>query len=104
MGIVLENAIRSSQFVVLVLSPDAVSSEWVEKEFLFASSLKIPIIPIMYRACEPTLRFVNLKYIDVQGENYQHHFAELLQDLAIDPQKVPLPSKDPAAFHLHSVV
>ncbi len=35
----IENAIRSSQFVIVVLSPDSIASEWVEREFLFASNL-----------------------------------------------------------------
>src|SRR6185436_8672478 len=59
----IENALRSSQYVIVVLSPDAVTSEWVEREILFSSNLKRKIIPLMYRLCELPLNYVNLNYI-----------------------------------------
>ena len=36
----IEKAIRSSQYVLVVLSPASVASDWVEGEYLFASNLK----------------------------------------------------------------
>ena len=48
----IENAIRISQHVVMVLSPDSVGSEWVEREYLFANNLKKNIVPILYRPCD----------------------------------------------------
>lgn len=88
----IENALRSSQYVIVVLSPDAIASEWVEREFLFSSNLKRKIIPLMHRPCELPLNYVDLNYIDVQGENYQRNFPDLLQALTIDPTKVSLPA------------
>ena len=35
----IENAIKNSQFFIVVLSPDSMASEWVEREFLLASKL-----------------------------------------------------------------
>ncbi len=35
----------------------------------------------MYRACELPLNYVDLNYIDVQGENYAQNFDELLKAL-----------------------
>src|SRR5262245_53869140 len=67
----IESALRNSQYVIVVLSPDSIVSEWVEREFLFSSNLKRKIIPLMYRPCELPLNYVNLNYIDVQGENYR---------------------------------
>jgi len=87
----IESALRNSQFVIVVLSPDAISSEWVEREFLFSSNLKRKIIPLMYRPCELPLNYVDLNFIDVAGENYQRNFPELLQAVMVDPAKVPLP-------------
>ena len=94
----IENALRKSQFVLVVLSPDATASEWVEREFLFASNLKRKIIPLLYRPCELPLNYINLNYIDVQGENYQRNFPELLRALALDPQVAPLPVIKKTAF------
>ncbi len=73
----IENALRNSQYVIVVLSPDSIVSEWVEREFLFSSNLRRKIIPVMYRACEVPLNYVDLNYIDVQGENYSRNFNEL---------------------------
>jgi len=86
----IENALRSSQYVIVVLSPDAVTSEWVEREILFSSNLKRKIIPLMYRLCELPLNYVNLNYIDVQGDNYQREFPNLLRALAFDPKTAAL--------------
>lgn len=94
----IENALRKSQFVLVVLSPDSIASEWVEREFLFASHLKLKIIPLMYRPCELPLSYINLNYIDVQGENYHRKFPDLLRALTIGPQAVPLPVVNKPAF------
>jgi formylglycine-generating enzyme required for sulfatase activity len=77
----IENALRNCQAVIVVLSPDSIISEWVEREFLFSSNLKRKIIPLMYRACELPLNYVDLNYIDAQGENYRQNFNELLKAL-----------------------
>jgi len=77
----ITKAIRNSQFVIVVLSPDSVISEWVEREYLLAGSLKRPVVPLYYRACELPLGYLNLHYIDVQGMNYKHHFNQILRAL-----------------------
>lgn len=87
----IQNAIKNSQFVVVVLSPDSVESEWVEREFLFSSNLKRKIIPLLYRPCELPLNYLNLNYIDVQGENYQRNFGALLDALTGDSTNRSLP-------------
>jgi hypothetical protein len=58
----IEHALRNSQFVVVVLSPDSIQSEWVEREFLFASNLERKIVPLLYRPCE-----LPLNYVDANG-------------------------------------
>ena len=88
----IENALRHSQYVIVVLSPDSIVSEWVEREFLFSSNLKRNIIPLMYRACEVPLNYVDLNYIDVQGENYRRNFDELLKALGIGEAASTLPA------------
>jgi len=87
----IENALRNSQYVIVVLSPDSIVSEWVEREFLFSSNLRLKIIPLMYRPCELPLNYVDLNYIDVQGENYGREFPDLLRALSVDPKAVALP-------------
>ena len=77
----IQNALKASQCVITVLSPDSVASEWVEREFLFASSLKRGIIPLLLRDCELPLNYMDLNYIDVRGENYPRNFGKILEVL-----------------------
>jgi hypothetical protein len=84
----IEKALRNSQYVIVVLSPDSVASEWVEREFLFASSLGLVIIPLMYRSCALPLNYVNINYIDVQGSNYSHNFNQLLDGLKVEEDRI----------------
>jgi hypothetical protein len=88
----IETAIRNSQFVVVVLSPDSITSEWVEREFLFASNLKRKIIPLMCRSCEMPLNYVDLNYIDLQGKKYTQNFDKLLRSLNSVPMPTAMPS------------
>ena len=95
----IENALRNSQYVLVVLSPDSINSEWVEREFLFSSNLKRKIIPLMYRPCELPLNYVNLNFINVQGDNYTRNFNMLLKALGVDPSTVdaqPVEVKQPS--------
>lgn len=78
----IENAIRNSESAIFVLSPDSIASEWVEREFLFSSNLKRKLIPLMYRYCELPLSYLNLNYIDVQGDKYRQNFDEILGALS----------------------
>lgn len=99
----IEKAIKSSQYVIVVLSPHSIASEWVDREFLFSSKHKRKIIPLMYRECDLTLNYLNLNYIDVQGQNYQMNFNEILAALDRQPARTgdanvhtgPVPLKKP---------
>jgi len=84
----IEKALQNSQFIIVVLSPDSVVSEWVEREFLFASNLNLKIIPLLYRSCKLPLNYVNINYIDVRGDNYTLNFGEILKGLSVDKAKI----------------
>jgi len=79
----IEQAIRASQYVVVVLSPDSVASEWVEREYLFSSRLGKSIVPVFLKPCELPLYYLNLHYIDVQGGAYIRNFVVLLRALGV---------------------
>ena len=80
----IQSAIRQSQYFIIVLSPNSVESEWVENEFLLARNLNLKIIPLQVRSCDLPIWILNRNYIDIQGENYQRHFGELLQALGAE--------------------
>lgn len=92
-GTEIQNAIQGSEYVVTVLSPESVRSEWVEREFLYASKLKLKIVPLFYRECDLPLNFMNLNYIDVQGRNYDLNYAKILDALSDKP----VPSDEPSS-------
>lgn len=99
----IENALHTSQYVVVVLSPDSIKSEWVEREFLYSSDLNLKIIPLMFRSCKLPLNYVNLNYIDVQGDSYKQNFHELLAALDVNDSirtTPPLSNVKSSSFHL----
>ena len=67
----IEKAIRDSQYVLVVLSPDSVVSKWVEEEFLYASELEKKIIPLFYKPCALPFGYRTLHFVDVQGSKYK---------------------------------
>lgn len=94
----IKSALENSQFVIVVLSPDSVASDWVEKECVYAGQLERKIIPLMYRRCDLPLGFVNVNYIDVQGDNYVHNYKEILKGLSVDDGMIAaLPKPKPSS-------
>lgn len=81
----IQTAIQQSQFFLVVLSPNSIESEWVEKEFLYANSLKQKIIPLLIAPCNLPMWFINLHFMDFQGRNYKVRFPELLKALGMQP-------------------
>ena len=84
-GMEIQAAIRHSQYIIIVLSPNSIVSEWVEREFIYASNHKLKIIPLIHKSCDLPLWSVTMHYIDMQGRNYKRHFGELLQVLGVEP-------------------
>ena len=101
-GMEIQAAIRQSQYIIIVLSPNSVASEWVEREFIYASSHNLKVIPLVHKTCDLPLWSVNMHYIDMQGRNYKRHFGELLKVLGVEagqdgnplePAAQPLPER-----------
>lgn len=81
----IQKAIQASDYVIVVLSPHSIESEWVEREHLYANNLKKKILPLMYRECELPMSYLDLNYIDVQGENYSLNFDKIKRFLDTVP-------------------
>ena len=88
----IEKAIRESQYVLVVLSPDSVASKWVEEEFLFAGELKKKIIPLFYRQCDIPFGYRTLHFIDIQRNKYQRNFGEISRALGGKSIKKKIPT------------
>lgn len=71
------DALGRCDWFVLVLSPDAVKSEWVKRELLYALTserYKGRIVPLLYRACD----FEKLSWTlsNIQRVDFRRHFRE----------------------------
>ncbi|MBT3711829.1 MAG: SUMF1/EgtB/PvdO family nonheme iron enzyme [Anaerolineae bacterium] len=74
----IQDGINESEIFVIVVSPNSIKSEWVEKEFLFASQRGLKIVPLLYTFCELPLWLLNIQYVDVVGRNYKKNFQHIL--------------------------
>ena len=87
----IQDAIDASQYFLVVLSPESAKSQWVEKEFMYADSLKLKIIPLIYQPCKIPMWFINLHLIDVQAANYEHNFPVILKTMGMKADGVRAP-------------
>jgi hypothetical protein len=78
---VIPAAIESSQYVIVVLSPNSALSDWVEKEYTQALSLHKKIIPIMLARTSVPFALNTINYIDFTGEDYAASLNSLLTTL-----------------------
>jgi hypothetical protein len=60
----IEQKIQEAQAVVVVMTPAAYESDWVERELLLAEKLGRPIFPIL-RAGQPWSRLANIQFEDM---------------------------------------
>jgi hypothetical protein len=78
----IENAIKNTGTVVVVLSPDSKASDWVQREITFAESFEKRIFPVLVRGDAKTavpIRLVNHNRVNVIKD---YHGA--IQKLATD--------------------
>src|SRR5215208_6929490 len=78
---VIPAAIEASQHVIVVLSPNSAVSDWVEKEYTQALSLRKKIIPIMLERSGVPFSLNNINYVDFTSDDYVGNFNHLLTAL-----------------------
>lgn len=74
-------AIASSHYVVVVLSPDAVESQWVRKEYTQALSLRKKIIPILLKPGNVPFALNTINFVNFTVGEYEERFKQLLSAL-----------------------
>ncbi len=79
----LQAAIDRSNVLLVVLSPDAVVSPYVQIEYGYASDEGKLVIPLYYRACKVPMELRTIHWIDFQ-QSYEQGLAALLQTLHRD--------------------
>ncbi len=88
----IEEGIRENEFFGIVLSPEAIDSEWVKNELSAAwvkqtNGRKVVILPILYRDCSIPSFLADRKYADFR-EDYQNGFEELAAVLGINKKEI----------------
>ena len=96
-------AIASSQYVIVVLTAEAVESEWVRKEYTQALSLHKKIIPILLKPGNVPFALNTINFVNFTSGEYSDRFKELLSALdftgqppAVTPYRKALLSLPPA--------
>src|SRR6266540_6087131 len=89
---VIPAAIESSQYVIVVLSPNSAISDWVEKEYTQALSLRKRIIPIMIASSRVPFALNTINYIDFTGEDYATSLNSLLTTLGYSGEMPVVPA------------
>ncbi|WP_051614099.1 toll/interleukin-1 receptor domain-containing protein [Paenibacillus sp. UNC217MF] len=84
----IEDGIRENEFLGLVLSPEALNSEWVKSELGAAwvkqmQQKKVFVLPIYYRECQIPYFLADRKFADFRND-YESGFSELAAIFGID--------------------
>lgn len=83
----IRGGIDDMEFVVVILSPESVSSAWVQKEVDVAMNQEIlgrrvKVLPLMYRECAPPGFLLGKKYADfTTEEKYEAAFEDLVRSV-----------------------
>ncbi len=93
----IQQALDSCASMLVILSPDSVSSENVLDEIGFALHKKKHIVPVLYRTCDIPFRLLRFQYVDFT-EGYERGLRELLEDLqkmGLAPPRATKPATPP---------
>jgi len=74
-------AIADSKYMVVVLTPNSIESEWVRKEYTQALSLRKKIIPIMLVPCSVPFALNTINFVNFAAGEYEENFKNLLSPL-----------------------
>jgi hypothetical protein len=78
---VIPSAIESSEFFIVVLSPNSAMSDWVKKEYTQALSSSKKIIPLMLTRSSVPFALNTINYVDFTSDDYAANLQNLLDAL-----------------------
>ncbi len=97
---VIPEAIASSSAVIVVLSPNAVASDWVKKEYTQALSLHKKVIPIMLQQIGVPFALNTINFVDFTSDDYPANFNNLLKALGYTGEPPVVTPPSPALISL----
>jgi hypothetical protein len=81
----VEEALRRSERLVVLLSPDAVVSKNVKDEVSFAIDEGKTLLPVLYRTCRIPLRLRRFQRFDLRSD-YRHGLVKLVAAINAGPE------------------
>ena len=78
---IIPAAIDTSQYFIVLLSPNSIQSEWVTKEYTYAIYKRLKIIPAMIKQCDVPFALNTINYINFVSDNYETGLKNLLVPL-----------------------
>lgn len=77
----IQRALDECELMLLVLTPEAMESEYVQKEWLYFLQKEKPLIPLLLRPTNIHFMFMGLQYVDFFNLTFSAAFAELCLSL-----------------------
>jgi len=78
----IEEGLRTSQYFIVVLTPDSLESRWVRREYLSADNANIKIIPLKLKSYDVTpLTLRDIQPIDAIDRRYEDVLSDVLRTL-----------------------
>ena len=75
----IQQGIKRCDFFIVVLTPQSVESEWVNKEITYANEYKKKIIPIRLKDCERPISIIERQYIDFEKQTQKAALKQLFE-------------------------
>ena len=76
----IEEGLKSSQYFIVVLTPDSLESRWVRREYLSADNKGIKIIPVKLKTCDDVpLTLRDIQPIDAIDRPYEDVLSDVLK-------------------------
>ena len=97
-------AIETSQYVLVVLSSNSSQSEWVEKEYTQALTLRKKIIPIMLNGTNVPFALNTINFVNFSAGNYTDNLKNLLSALGYTGELPVMPPTEKTLMIVPSVL
>jgi hypothetical protein len=79
----IQQGIKLCEFFLVVLTPESVESEWVNREIIFAMEYKKQIIPLYLKQCERPISIIERQYINFGNQTRKAAIKELIELLKV---------------------
>lgn len=77
----IEKNIKSSSYLIVLITRDGAESDWVNQEIGIAKGCKIPIIPIVEKGIKPPAILEGLEYLQLDRRNPEDAIKKLFEFL-----------------------